>query len=160
MEEKVILSNGKEYKKPTQRKSQNFAEFQVDFIKQFSAFDVMASLKKALENKQSHFYSKSSKLQIRCFGIANINHRNKKSESSWKKMGDISKECYFQDPLPGTPINNYDNFAKKIEIEESDFFCVVEIKLSKIDWLFLKREGHRRANIFFDDKKKDLWVSP
>ena len=106
------------------------------------------------------FYSKSSKLQIRCFGIANINHKNKKSESSWKKMGDISKECYFQDPLPGTPIKNYDNFAKNIEIKESNFFCVVEIKLSKIDWLFLKREGHRRANIFLDDKKEDLWVSP
>ena len=60
MEEKVILSNGKEYKKPTQRKSQTFAEFQVDFIKQFSAFDVMASLKKALENKESHYYTKKN----------------------------------------------------------------------------------------------------
>jgi hypothetical protein len=59
MKEKVILSNGKEYKKPTQRKSQNFADFQVDFIKQFSAFDVMASLKKALENKESQFYKKT-----------------------------------------------------------------------------------------------------
>ena len=67
---------------------------------------------------------------------------------------------YFQNPLPGTPINTYDNFEKNIESKESDFFCVVEIKLCKIDWLFLKREGHRRANIFLDDKKEDLWVSP
>ena len=75
-------------------------------------------------------------------------------------MGDISKECYFQNPLPGTPIDNYDNFAKNVEIEESDFFCVVEIKLNKIDWLYLKREGHRRANIFMDEQKEDLWGSP
>ena len=75
-------------------------------------------------------------------------------------MGDISKECYFQNPLPGTPIDNYDTFAKNVEIEESDFFCVVEIKLNKIDWLYLKREGHRRANIFMDEQKEDLWVSP
>jgi hypothetical protein len=106
------------------------------------------------------FYSKSSKLQIRCFGKASINHKNKKSESSWRKMSDMSKECYFQNPLPGTPIDNYDNFTKNIETRESNFFCVVEIKLSKIDWLFLKRQGHRRANIFMDDKKEDLWVSP
>mgnify|MGYP000234227298 CR=1 FL=1 len=53
-----------------------------------------------------------------------------------------------------------DNFEKNIESKESDFFCVVEIKLCKIDWLFLKREGHRRANIFLNDKKEDLWVSP
>ena len=55
---------------------------------------------------------------------------------------------------------NLNKFTKKIEIKESSFFCVVDIKLSKIDWLFLKREGHRRANIFLDNKVEDQWVSP
>jgi len=108
----------------------------------------------------SVFYSKSSKLQIRCFGKASVNYQNQKTKRSWEKMSDMSKECYFQDPHPGTKIDNYDKFTKKIEIKESSFFCVVDIKLSKIDWLFLKREGHRRANIFLDNKIEDQWVSP
>ena len=111
-------------------------------------------------NVCSVFYSRSSKLQIRCFGEATINRQNQRSESSWKKMSNMSKECYFQDTLPGTKINNYDKFTTKIEIKESSFFCVVDIKLNKIDWLFLKREGHRRANIFLNSETEDQWVSP
>tara|TARA_B100001059_G_scaffold32973_1_gene26504 strand:- start:183 stop:746 length:564 start_codon:yes stop_codon:yes gene_type:complete len=108
----------------------------------------------------SVFYSKSSKLQFRCFGKASINQKNKKSETSWKKMSEMSRECYFQNPLPGTKINNYDEFTKDVETKESSFFCVIDIKINKIDWLFLKREGHRRANIFLDSKIEDQWVSP
>jgi hypothetical protein len=37
---------------------------------------------------------------------------------------------------------------------------VIDVKIQKIDWLFLKREGHRRANIFFNNKENDSWVSP
>ena len=106
------------------------------------------------------FYSKLSKLQIRCFGVANINHKNKKSDSSWKKMGDISKECYFQKPTPGNVINNYDSFSKNVIDRESDSFVVINIHIEKIDWLYLKREGHRRANIFINQASKDTWVSP
>ena len=56
MEEKIILSNGKEFKRSTQRKNQSFNDFQVDFIKQFSAFDIMMALKKTLENKENDYH--------------------------------------------------------------------------------------------------------
>ena len=106
------------------------------------------------------FYSKSLKIQIRCFGYAEINHKNTRSIASWNNMNDMSKECYFQNPPPGTQIKSYNDFSKTIFSSVSDNFCVVDVKLEKLDWLFLKREGHRRANIFINNKESDTWVSP
>tara|TARA_B100000925_G_C21876387_1_gene416480 strand:- start:20 stop:592 length:573 start_codon:yes stop_codon:yes gene_type:complete len=106
------------------------------------------------------FYSKKLKLQYRCFGDAIINHANNKTKEAWNKMGDISKECYFQNPLPDTEINNFDDFSKDIINKQSDFFAVVNINIIRIDWLYLKREGHRRANIFINTPQDDVWVAP
>ena len=106
------------------------------------------------------FYNKLEKLQIRCFGTATINHNNDRAFSCWNSMSDMSKECYFQEPYPGTSIDNFDDFSKNISDKQSECFCVIDIKVEKIDWLYLKREGHKRANIFVDDEKNDTWVSP
>ena len=106
------------------------------------------------------FYSKSKKIQIRVFGHACINHENDRSSDSWNRMSDMSKECYFQKPNPGTVLSNYDKYVTEIKEKESIAFSVIDIDIKKIDWLYLKREGHRRANLYFSNKKDDVWVSP
>ena len=106
------------------------------------------------------FYSKGMKIQIRCFGRAVINHKNDRSSQAWAKMSDMSKECYFQLPNPGERIERYDDFSKKIIDENSEAFSVIDVDIEKIDWLYLKREGHRRANIFVNESSKDTWVCP
>lgn len=106
------------------------------------------------------FYSKSKKIQIRCFGNATINHRNEKSFHTWKNMSDMSKECYFQIPNPGSSISKYNDFSKSVINEESEAFTVINIQVKKFDWLFLKREGHRRALIFTSESLNDTWISP
>ncbi len=75
-------------------------------------------------------------------------------------MGNLSKECYFQNPLPDTKINNFDDFSKDIIDKQSQFFSLVNINIRNIDWLYLKREGHRRASIFIDTPQKDIWIAP
>ena len=106
------------------------------------------------------FYSKKSKLQYRCFGDAKINHRNDIAKKAWDKMSDLSKECYFQNPLPDTKINNFNDFSKNITNNQSDYFSTININVRCIDWLYLKREGHRRANIFINMPQDDMWVAP
>ncbi len=106
------------------------------------------------------FYSKSKKIQIRCFGDALINHKNERSNGVWMNMSDMSKECYFQEPNPGSSIVNYNAFSKNIKNDESDAFTVIDVEVRKFDWLFLKREGHRRALIFTHNSESDTWISP
>ena len=106
------------------------------------------------------FYSKEKKIQIRCFGHAKVNHNNTRTSHVWKNMSDMSKECYFQTPHPGTTIDKYNDFRKEVLESESSSFTVIDIDINKIDWLYLKREGHRRANIFMNESSKDTWISP
>lgn len=106
------------------------------------------------------FYSRTKKIQIRCFGKGEVNNNNTRSSQAWNKMSDMSKECYFQNPNPGKAIKKYDDFSKNITNEESNAFAVIDIQIQKIDWLYLKREGHRRAYIFINEPSKDTWVSP
>ncbi len=106
------------------------------------------------------FYSKKLKIQYRCFGDSIINHGNKKAEKAWNNMNSLSKECYFQNPPPDTKINNYDDFSKNITSSQSENFSIINVSVKKIDWLYLKREGHRRANIFINMPHKDMWVAP
>ena len=49
---------------------------------------------------------------------------------------------------------------KEIIDKKSEAFSVIDVDIEKIDWLYLKREGHRRANIFVKESTKDTWVSP
>ena len=100
------------------------------------------------------------KIQIRCFGRAVINHKNDRSSQAWTKMSDMSKECYFQVPSPGTIMERYNDFSKEIIDKKSEAFSVIDVDIEKIDWLYLKREGHRRANIFVNESSKDTWVCP
>ena len=106
------------------------------------------------------FYSKGMKIQIRCFGRAVVNYDNDRSSHAWANMSDMSKECYFQVPSPGTIMDSYNDFSKEIIDKKSEAFSVIDVDIEKIDWLYLKREGHRRANIFIKESAKDTWVSP
>ena len=100
------------------------------------------------------------KIQIRCFGRAVVNYDNDRSSHAWANMSDMSKECYFQVPSPGTIMDSYNDFSKEIIDKKSEAFSVIDVEIGKIDWLYLKREGHRRANIFVKESAKDTWVSP
>ena len=106
------------------------------------------------------FYSKGMKIQIRCFGRAVVNYDNDRSSHAWANMSDMSKECYFQVPSPGTIMDSYNDFSKEIIDKKSEAFSVIDVEIGMIDWLYLKREGHRRANIFLKESAKDTWVSP
>ena len=68
--------------------------------------------------------------------------------------------AYFQVPNPGTTMERYNDFSKEITDKKSEAFSVIDVDIVKIDWLYLKREGHRRANIFVKESAKDTWVSP
>ena len=105
-------------------------------------------------------YDPSIKIQLRMLGSAEVHHQDAVTEAAWAETREMSKECYFQVPSPGTIMNKYNEFSKEIIDKESDAFSVVDVDVEKIDWLYLKREGHRRANIFIKESAKDTWVSP
>ena len=117
------------------------------------------------------FYDKSEKIQLRITGIAKINYQNDNTKLSWKKTPHMSRQCYLGDYGPGLDSSlptsglseKIDN--SKYSLEESEIgyknFCVVEIFINSIEWLYLAAKGHRRA--YFSLKNNSLdkkWLIP
>ena len=117
------------------------------------------------------FYDKNEKIQLRISGLAKINYQNDNTKLSWKKTPHMSRQCYLGNYAPGLDSSlptsglskNIDN--SKYSLEESEIgyknFCVVEIFINSIEWLYLAAKGHRRA--YFSLKNNSLdkkWLIP
>jgi len=117
------------------------------------------------------FYDKSEKIQLRISGNTKINYQNHITKNSWKKTAHMSRQCYLGDQAPGSNISlptsglsaDVDNLKYTKEESEIGYknFCVIEIYIKSIEWLYLAAKGHRRA--YFNLNKKQLekkWLIP
>ena len=117
------------------------------------------------------FYDKGEKIQLRISGSAKINYQNVISKKSWKKTAHMSRQCYLGDKAPGSDAseptsgltNDVDNLKYSKEESEIGYknFCVIEIFVKSIEWLYLAAKGHRRA--YFTLKNNSLekkWLIP
>ena len=117
------------------------------------------------------FYDKEEKVQLRITGKAKINYQNNIAEISWNKTTHMSRQCYLGNKAPGseslTPTSGLTEEVDKhkYSIEESEIgyknFCVVEVFIESIEWLYLAARGHRRA--YFSLKNNSLekkWLIP
>ena len=117
------------------------------------------------------FYDKGEKIQLRITGNTKINYNNDVSKIAWKKTVLMSRQCYLGEKSPGDDISiptsglteDIDNLKYSIEDSEVGYknFCVVEIFIKSIEWLYLAAKGHRRA--YFSLKNNLLekkWLIP
>ena len=117
------------------------------------------------------FYDKTEKVQLRITGNAKINYQNELTEQSWKKTAHMSRQCYLGNKAPGSDSleptsglsSDVDNFNFTIKDSEIGYknFCVLEVFVESIEWLYLAAKGHRRA--FFKLKENAIhkkWLIP
>jgi len=117
------------------------------------------------------FYDKIEKIQLRLLGKAKINYQNNITKKSWAKTAHMSRQCYLGNNAPGSATSiptsglteNIDNLKYTIEESEIGYknFCVIEVFIKSIEWLYLAAKGHRRAQFVFKDgliEKK--WLIP
>ena len=118
------------------------------------------------------FYNDKKKIQIRINGQAEI---EKSYKPSWEKLTNWSKRCYLSTAKPGIEITEPSSgFPDKFindppndtdSIKGLKNFSVIRIIISRIEWLYLASQGHRRA-IFEIEKKgllikvKKKWLAP
>jgi len=117
------------------------------------------------------FYDKEEKIQLRIIGKTKINYQNKITKKSWNNTTHMSRQCYLGDKAPGSnTVSPTSGLTEEIDnhkytIEESEIgyknFCVVEIFIESIEWLYLAARGHRRA--YFTLKNSSVekkWLIP
>jgi pyridoxine/pyridoxamine 5'-phosphate oxidase len=116
-------------------------------------------------------YSKDKKVQIRLEGTASLHTDDILAEEQWKSSKLQSRKCYLSELSPGTKVNKSHTGASEIfggispSEEESEHgqknFCVISVKINKIDWLFLRSRGHLRCNfIITEDGIEKYWLVP
>jgi pyridoxamine 5'-phosphate oxidase len=100
-------------------------------------------------------YSHDKKIQIQIKGTGEINNQNERTSEVWKNIRSFSKKCYIVERAPGSksdvPLSGYlpehEKTVPDDEILQQGYknFSLVDIKINKIEWLYLHRYGHRRA---------------
>lgn len=117
------------------------------------------------------FYDKEEKIQLRITGKVKINYQNSIAQKSWNKTTHMSRKCYLGNEAPGSDTlsptsgltEEIDNHKYSIEESEIGYnnFCVVEIFIESIEWLYLAARGHRRAHFALKNSSVEKkWLIP
>ena len=112
-----------------------------------------------------HGYDPNLKIQIRFDGKINLHHNDKVTKGSWELSKEMSKECYFVGGPPGTRIDDPSGFDPSTFDFEStngfENFCVLVFQFESMEFLYLKKSGHRRAiHNWTTGEHQSSWLIP
>lgn len=117
------------------------------------------------------FYDAKSRIQLRIKTDATIYYKDEISLKSWNDLRLESRKCYLVHPATSkmsiTPTDGLpEHFNCSSLTEESvahayENFAVIRNIVKEIDWLFLKHDGHRRAQfIIHEHEVEKHWLIP
>ena len=113
-----------------------------------------------------HIYDSKRNLQLRLGGTMNLHTDDSYADECWGSVSNRGKACYNTSVGPGLTVQRPPGSPSVIasEPEETDArsnFAVISCRVDFMDWLFLTRRGHRRAQIRWIDERIDArWVTP
>ena len=115
-----------------------------------------------------HFYDSKFKIQIRISGSAKLYYNDLEWEKAWNESEEMSKIYYSSLFSPNSKIDDpmeTDNLIKNIKRKQIEKgkknFGKINVKINKIDWLYLLHTGHRRAVFKFHKNNISMsWIAP
>ncbi|MAI78100.1 MAG: hypothetical protein CL917_04100 [Deltaproteobacteria bacterium] len=114
------------------------------------------------------FYEPSTKIQLRAQGFATVVN-DKRADAAWEAVSLQGRSGYLSMDPPGQrslsqqPPSTADRFVKQLESERGrENFRLVRTEVQSLDWLYLRRGGHVRASITYDQKGSSevSWLVP
>lgn len=115
------------------------------------------------------FYESSTKVQLRLTGTASTIESGDEWEAAWTSTSLRSRSAYVSIATPGsevdseTPPDVSDRDVDSLESERGRaHFVIVRTQIQSIDWLYLRREGHIRASLRYDElgAVQATWLVP
>jgi pyridoxamine 5'-phosphate oxidase len=101
------------------------------------------------------FYDTKLKVQLRMYAHAQVHFEDEVSKIAWQNTRLASKICYTTQAKPGSLIPtpelidvNQQEVSEDLLVFAENNFAVIETQIYALDFVFLNREGNRRA--FFD----------
>ncbi len=112
-----------------------------------------------------HAYDAGAKIQVRIEGTARLHGGDAVARDAWAASRPMSRLCYGAMPGPGTPLPEGSAYAlpedeAAVEAGFSEFRVVV-LTAARLDFLYLARQGHRRALFTWDGEgQRATWLAP
>lgn len=121
------------------------------------------------------FYSPQEKVQIQARAVASLHQQDAVAEEDWATTGLSSRRCYCTNVDPGTvldagPVSGLppELESRQPTEEESDrlgwpHFVVVRTKIIRLEFLYLRAAGHRRAAWEWEEGQNNPtmgWLAP
>jgi pyridoxamine 5'-phosphate oxidase len=112
-----------------------------------------------------HAYDPKAKLQVRIEGRARLHGEDDAARAAWGASRPMSRVCYGTSPGPGTPLPAGGAYAQPRDdaAVEAGFpeFRVIVLTAARLEFLYLARQGHRRALFTWDgDEAAATWLAP
>ena len=105
-------------------------------------------------------YNPESKIQIRCFASAKVQHKSALVNSRWATLHSNSQLTYANKHAPSSQLSSYNEFGKntllKTEFNSNrafENFAVIESQVHTIDYLSLKEKGHVRLQFKYENEQ-------
>lgn len=108
-----------------------------------------------------HVYDPSAALQLRLEATASIHIDDAVAHEAWARTPPMSRKVYAVDTSPGTPVPTPSQ-TPEVGTETAANFAVLRLTFDRLEWLWLAREGHRRAAFTWDKSENCLatWLAP
>ncbi|KMO12312.1 pyridoxamine 5'-phosphate oxidase family protein [Methylobacterium platani] len=112
-----------------------------------------------------HAYDPKAKLQVRIEGTARLHGQDAVARAAWAASRPMSRVCYATSPGPGTPLAEGGATIQPRDDEavEAGFpeFRVIVLTAARLEFLYLARQGHRRALFTWDgEAEAATWLAP
>ena len=117
-------------------------------------------------------YQPNPMIQLRLKTNTVVNHNNEITREAWAVMPGPNRCNYLTDPNPGSisvkatdgrPVINAESVPTNDENEIAySHFSVIVFAINELEWLYLPRRGHRRAQFIWDRTKslQSNWLIP
>lgn len=110
------------------------------------------------------FYETDLRMQLRMQATATVHYNNQQANDGWEQSRLASRLTYTTSSASGAVLPSpelIDLNRKEVEPELIEIawknFCVVETTVHKMDWVFLNKEGNRRA-LFDYNNNNYQWI--
>ena len=108
-----------------------------------------------------HVWDDGAQVQVRIDGTATIAAGDDLARAEWARLHEGSRAAYSLQPAPATPVEEPADIPRVDEAAAFAQFAVLRVRVNRLEWLHLAREGQRRASfVWRDDVLEQRWLVP
>ncbi len=108
-----------------------------------------------------HVWDDGAQVQVRIDGTAAISASDELARAEWARLHEGSRAAYRFQPVPATPVEDPADIPRVDEVAAFAQFAVLRVRMDRLEWLHLAREGQRRASFAWrGDVLEQRWLTP